>query len=72
MTTALPADFHIWATCILVVLSVVAFASERIRVEVSGLSVLVVLILLFEILSSCSRFSRWRRGRAPSRSIPRG
>ncbi len=55
MTTALPADFHIWATCILVVLSVVAFASERIRVEVSGLSVLVVLILLFEIFPLAPR-----------------
>jgi di/tricarboxylate transporter len=48
MTDALGGSFHIWATYALVVAAIVGFASERIRVEVTSLLLLVALLLLFE------------------------
>jgi di/tricarboxylate transporter len=48
MTEALAGTFHIWATYALVVAAIVGFASERMRVEITSLLVLVALLLLFE------------------------
>jgi di/tricarboxylate transporter len=48
MTEALAGTIHIWATYALVAAAIVGFASERIRVEITSLLVLVALLLLFE------------------------
>lgn len=48
MTEALAGTLHIWATYALVVAAIVGFASERMRVEITSLLVLVALLLLFE------------------------
>lgn len=48
MTEASVGTFHIWATYALVFAAIVGFASERLRVEVTSLLLLVVLLLLFE------------------------
>jgi len=48
MTEVATGTFHIWATYALVVAAIVGFASERIRVEITSLLVLVTLLLLFE------------------------
>jgi hypothetical protein len=41
MTEALAGTIHIWATYALVAAAIVGFASERIRVEITSLLVLV-------------------------------
>src|SRR5918996_1600063 len=42
-------SFEMWATLILTVVAVVAYASERIPVELASVGILVVLLLLFHI-----------------------
>ncbi len=49
MTASIAGSFHIWATYLLVVLAIFGFASERLRVEITSLLILVALILLFEL-----------------------
>lgn len=49
MTAHIADSFHIWATYALVVLAIIGFASERIRVEITSLLILVALIVLFEL-----------------------
>ena len=46
---ALEPSFEMWATLLLTVLAVVAYASEWISVELTSISVLVALLLLFHI-----------------------
>ncbi len=40
---------HAWATYLLVVVTIFAFASDRIRGEITALGILVALVLLFEL-----------------------
>jgi di/tricarboxylate transporter len=44
-----PASIHIWATYALVVAAILGFATDRLRVEITSLLVLVALLLLFEL-----------------------
>ena len=49
--SSLGADsFHIWATYALVVVAIVGFAIDRIKVEMTALVLLVALLLLFELI----------------------
>nr|WP_281721362.1 SLC13 family permease [Nitrosomonas nitrosa] len=49
MTEALTGTFHIWATYALVVMAVIGFSSDRLKVEVTSLLLLTAMLLLFEL-----------------------
>lgn len=44
------ASFHIWATYALVIVAIVGFAVDRIKIEMTALVLLVALLLLFELI----------------------
>jgi hypothetical protein len=44
------ATLHIWLTYALLITAVALFVSERIRIEISALIVLVTLVVLFELV----------------------
>ena len=48
MTAMASIGIHAWATYLLVVVAIFAFASDRIRGEITALGILVALVLLFE------------------------
>ncbi|MGE0650392.1 MAG: SLC13 family permease [Alphaproteobacteria bacterium] len=49
MTAPAAASLHIWITYAMVIVAIAAFASERIRIEITSLGVLVTLVVLFEL-----------------------
>lgn len=49
MTEVMTGTFHIWATYALVVMAVIGFASDRLKVEVTSLLLLTAMLLLFEL-----------------------
>jgi len=55
MAEALAGTLHIWVTYVLVVAAVIGFASERFRIEVTSLLVLVALLVLFELFPIAGR-----------------
>ena len=46
-TMAVEPSFEMWATLVLTVVAIVAYASERISVELASIGILVALLLLF-------------------------
>ncbi|MBE7637793.1 SLC13 family permease [Sneathiella sp. P13V-1] len=49
MTTALTGTVHMWITYLLVIASIIGFASERIRIEVTSLLILAAMLATFEL-----------------------
>ncbi|WP_411815970.1 SLC13 family permease [Hyphococcus sp. DH-69] len=50
MTETMTGAFHIWATFALVVMAIVGFSSDRIKIEVTSLLLLTAMLLLFELV----------------------